>query len=131
MEAPLAFEKETYAIRGAVFAVYKALGSGFLEEVYQRALETEFRHCGIPFEAQKELHVIYRGCDCGFYIPDFVCYGTIIVELKAVEELNGRHGAQVVNYLRVTGYRVGLLVNFGAHPRVDIRRFVNLHEVSA
>ena len=61
MTTTLAFNDETYAIRGAIFAVYKALGPGFLEEVYQKALEAEFRHCGIPFEAQKELHVMYRG----------------------------------------------------------------------
>ena len=122
----LAFKDETYAIRGAIFAVCKTLGPGFLEDVYQKALEAEFRHCGIPFEAQKELHVLYRGCDCGLYIPDFVCYGKIIVEIKSVEKLDGRHEAQIINYLRATKHPVGLLVNFGAHPKVDVRRFVNL-----
>ena len=126
MTTTLAFKDETFAIRGAIFAVYKTLGPGFLEDVYQKALEAEFRHCGIPFEAQKELHVMYRGCDCGLYVPDFVCYGKIIIELKSVEALNDRHEAQIVNYLRATKYPVGLLVNFGAHPKVDIRRFANL-----
>ena len=127
MNDALAFKDETYAIRGAVFAVYKTLGPGFLEEVYQNALETELDHLGIPFEAKKELHIMYRGRDCGLYIPDLVCFGKIIVELKSVEELNGRHEAQVVNYLRATNHPVGLLVNFSAFPTVDIRRLVNLH----
>ena len=127
MQTKITFEDETYAIRGAIFTVYKTLGSGFLEEVYQKALEVEFRHCGIPFEAQKEMHVVYRGFDCGLYIPDFVCYNKIIVEIKSVEGLNGRHEAQIVNYLHATNYQVGLLANFGSHPKVDIRRFVNLH----
>ena len=126
MTDTLAYKDETFAIRGAIFAVYKTLGTGFLETVYQKALEAEFRHCGIPFEAQKELHIMYRGCDCGLYIPDFVCYGKIIIELKSVEALNDRHEAQIVNYLRATNYPVGLLVNFSAHPKVDIRRFANL-----
>ncbi len=127
MNDALAFKDETYAIRGAVFAVYKTLGPGFLEEVYQNALETELDHLGIPFEAKKELHIMYRGRDCGLYIPDLVCFGKIIVELKSVEELNGRHEAQVINYLRATNHPVGLLVNFSAFPTVDIRRLVNLH----
>ena len=127
MNDALAFKDETYAIRGAVFAVYKTLGPGFLEEVYQNALETELDHLGIPFEAKKELHIMYRGRDCGLYIPDLVCFGKIIVELKSVEELNGRHEAQVINYLRATNHPVGLLINFSAFPTVDIRRLVNLH----
>ena len=127
MNDALAFKDETYAIRGAVFAVYKTLGPGFLEEVYQNALETELDHLGIPFEAKKELHIMYRGRDCGLYIPDIVCFGKIIVELKSVEELNGRHEAQVINYLRATNHPVGLLINFSAFPTVDIRRLVNLH----
>ena len=127
MNNPLAFKDETYAIRGAVFAVYKALGPGFLEEVYQNSLEAELEHRGIPFEAKKELHVTYRGRDCGLYVPDLVCFGKVIVELKAVEELNRRHEAQVVNYLRATNHPVGLLVNFSAFPKADIRRLVNLH----
>ena len=127
MNDMLAFKDETFAIRGAVFAVYKTLGPGFLEEVYQNAIEAELEHRGIPFEAKRELHVMYRGRDCGLYIPDLVCFGKIIVEIKAVEELNGRHEAQVINYLRATNHPVGLLVNFGAFPKVDIRRLVNLN----
>ena len=126
MKDALTFKDETYAIRGAVFTVYKTLGPGFLEEVYQNAMEAELDHCGIPFEAKKELHIVYRGRDCGLYIPDLVCFGKIIVEIKSVEELNGRHEAQVVNYLRATKHPVGLLVNFGAFPKADIRRLVNL-----
>ena len=127
MNDVLAFKDETFAIRGAAFAVYKTLGPGFLEEVYQNAFEAELAYRGIPFEAKRELHVMYRGRDCGLYIPDLVCFGRIIVELKAVEELNGRHEAQVINYLRATNHPVGLLVNFGAFPKVDIRRLVNLN----
>jgi len=124
MEADLIHEEETYAIRGAIYEVYKTLGSGYLEEVYQNALEHELSLRHIVFSAKKELHILYKGQDCGLYEPDLICFNKIIVELKAVEELHEKHTAQLLNYLRATGFRLGLLVNFCAFPRVDIRRVV-------
>ena len=124
MDENLIYEEETYAIRGAIFEVYKTLGDGYLEDVYQNALDEELKQRGIPFVAQKELHIIYKGRECGRYKPDFICFDKIIVEIKAVESLHQKHSAQLMNYLKATGHRLGLLVNFGAYPKVDIRRIV-------
>lgn len=122
MNEQLLFEDESYVIRGAIYEVYKTLGSGHLEEVYQNALEEELRLRGIPFEAKKPLHIMYKGRDCGLYEPDVICYGKIILELKAVETIHPKHDAQLMNYLKATGIKLGFLVNFGAYPKVDIRR---------
>ena len=122
MDEKLIYEEETFAIRGAIFEVYKTLGDGYLEEVYQNALEEELKLRGIAFVAKKELHIMYKGRDCGLYEPDFICFDKIIVELKAVEALHPKHSAQLMNYLRATGHKLGLLVNFCAYPKVDIRR---------
>lgn len=124
MEEKLIYEEETYAIRGAIFEVYKTLGDGYLEEVCQNALEEELKLRGLPFVAKKELHIMYKGRDCGLYEPDFICFDKIIVELKAVEALHPKHSAQLMNYLRATGHKLGLLVNFCSHPKVDVRRIV-------
>jgi len=101
------------------------MGSGFLEAVYQECLAIEFRRREIPFEAQKNLSLEYKGESLlQVYRVDFVCYGSIVVELKAVKELAPEHKAQVFNYLKATGLRLGLLVNFGHHPRAQIARIV-------
>ena len=118
------YQDESFAIRGAIFEVYETLGSGYLEEVYQNALEEELTTRKIPFSAKKPLHVFYKNRDCGLYIPDIICYDKIIIELKATEILNQRHTAQLLNYLKTTGCRLGLLVNFNAYPKADIRRYV-------
>ena len=102
--------------------MYKTLGNGYLEEVYQNALEEELKLRGIPFEAKKELHIHYKGRDCGLYVPDFICYGKIILELKAVEDIHQKHIAQTMNYLKATKYKLGLLINFWAYPQVYIKR---------
>ena len=124
MDEKLIYAEETYAVRGAIFEVYKTLGDGYLEEVYQNAMEEELKLRSIPFVAKKELHIMYKGRDCGLYMPDLVCFGKIIVELKAVETLHPKHSAQLMNYLKATGHKLGLLVNFCAYPKVDIRRIV-------
>ena len=119
------YKEETYAIQGAIFAVYEGMGCGFLEEVYQECLEKELRQRGIPFESQKQLDLFYRGEKLEkFYKPDLICFGKIIIELKAVRELAPEHLAQLMNYLKATGYRIGLLVNFCHYPKADVRRIV-------
>ena len=121
----LIYEAESFAIRGACFEVHNEKGCGFLEPVYQECLEKELRLQGIPFDAQPELRLSYKGEPLEqTFKPDFVCFGTIIVEIKAVERLINRHRAQVLNYLHATGLRLGLLVNFGAHPKIEIERIV-------
>lgn len=118
------FKEESYAIQGAIFEVYREMGCGFLESVYQECLEKELRKRGIPFEAQKELQLFYKGESLRqIFKPDLICYGKIIIELKAVKELAPEHAAQVLNYLKATGMTLGLLVNFGSHPKVTIKRF--------
>jgi GxxExxY protein len=121
----LLYENEAFQIRGAVFEVYRAMGAGFLEAVYQECLEVEFARRGVAFEAVKPLGLIYQGQPLRqTYIADFVCYGRIIVEIKAARTIAPEHRAQIVNYLRATDMKLGLLANFGATPRVQIERFV-------
>lgn len=116
---------ETYNIIGACFEVYKQKGCGFLELVYQECLEIELAFKKIPHEAQKELPLEYRGHRLRqTYKPDFICYGKIIVELKAVSNLVDEHRAQLLNYLHATDLKVGLLVNFGHFPKIEYERFV-------
>ncbi len=118
------FENETYRIRGAIFEVYKSLGPGFLESVYQNALEHELNLREIPFEAQKELPVRYKNIPVGKFRADIVCYGKIILELKAVEGITNEHLAQIRNYLKITNFDLGFLINFNHYPGVDIRRCI-------
>ena len=97
------FKAESYAIQGAIFEVYREIGSGFLEAVYQECLKEEFRERKIPFAAQPEVTISYKGRAIrNTYKPDFICYDCIIVELKAVHSLNAQHKAQVINYLKAS-----------------------------
>ena len=119
------FRDESYAIQGAVYEVYREMGSGFLEAVYQECLALEFRRREIPFDAQKDWSLVYKGERLQqIYRPDFLCFGKIVVEIKAVKELAAEHRAQVLNYLKATGLRLGLLVNFGHHPKAQMGRLV-------
>lgn len=121
----LQFEPETFAIRGAIYEVYKELGSGFLESVYQECLEKEFTARNIPFQSQTEIPVHYKGQVLQQHFrADLVCYDSIIIELKACKTIDPIHRAQVINYLKATGMKLGLLVNFHAHPKVEIERIV-------
>lgn len=121
----LLYKDECYAIQGTIFEVYREMGCGFLEAVYQECLEKEFSRCGIPFTAQQELALSYKGEALKqTYKPDFICYGAIIVELKALSATTNEHKAQVLNYLKATGLKLDLLVNFGSHPKATIERLV-------
>lgn len=123
--AGLLYERESFGIRGAVFEVYREMGCGFVEPVYQECLERELTHRGIPFAAQPELKLKYKESPLRqTYRPDIVCYDKIILELKAVSALNGEHRAQLMNYLRASGMRLGFLVNFGHHQGVELERIV-------
>jgi len=117
------FKEECYEIQGAIFDVYREMGCGFLESVYQECLEKELGKRGIPFVAQQELQLTYKGEPLQqTYRPDLICYGQIIVELKAVKDIAPEHKAQVINYLKATGIKLGLLVNFGTYPKASITR---------
>ena len=107
------YKAESYAIHGALFADHRKLAAGFLERVYQDALEYEFRERGIPYEREKLIQIMYKGKPLGEpYRADFVCYGKIIIELKAVKTLEDTHYAQILNYLKATKMKLGILVNF-------------------
>ncbi len=119
------FKEECFAIQGAVYEVYREMGCGFLESVYQECLQREFSRRQIPFIAQGELPLYYKGeklIQC--YRPDFLCFEKIIVELKAVNETGAEHKAQVLNYLRGSNLRLGLLINFGHYPKATIERIL-------
>lgn len=117
------YKQESYNIQGAAMQVYNVLGAGFLEAVYQEALELEFRKRDIPYEKEKELTINYKGEILHQkYRADFVCYGSIIVELKAVSGLDDTHRAQIFNYLKATGYKLGLLLNFGNPLKLEYER---------
>ncbi len=121
----LLYEDESYAIRGAIFEVYRVLGSGFLEAVYQESLQIEFSRRQIPFKAQVELPLVYKDQPLlQIYRADFICFEKIIVEIKAIKDIGDEHRAQVFNYLKATNYRLGLLVNFSHYPKVTIERIV-------
>lgn len=123
MHNTIIFKDECYAIQGAIFEVYREMGCGFLEAVYQECLEKELQKRNIPFIAQQALRLTYKGSQLQqTYRPDFICFGQIIVELKAVKEIAPEHKAQVINYLKATGIRLGMLVNFGSHPKASITR---------
>ena len=118
-------KKEVYSIVGAAIEVHRDLGPGFLEAVYQEVMEIELGLKGISFESQKLLPINYKGNLLRKeYIADLVCFDQIIVELKALERLSGKEEAQILNYLKATGLRVGLLINFGSYGRLEWKRFV-------
>jgi len=108
-------DERTYKIIGAALEVHKELGCGFLEAVYQEALQKEFVTQGIPFKAQPAIEIRYKGEPLEKkYQPDYICYDEVIIEIKAISALTGLEEAQLINYLKATGLKVGLLINFGA-----------------
>jgi GxxExxY protein len=124
-DSKIVYKEESFAIQGAIFEVYRTMGCGFLEAVYQECLMKELVVRKIPFRAQVDLFLQYKGEPLiQTYKPDFICYEKIIVELKALKDVGDEHRAQVFNYLKATGYRLGLLVNFGHYPRATVERIV-------
>jgi len=121
----LVLADETFRIRGALIEVSNAMGCGFLEAVYQECVALELSRRGIAFVAMPRLQLDYKGVTLAqTYAPDFICFDQVIVELKAARDLAPEHRAQLYNYLRATGLRVGLLANFGGSGRVMIERVV-------
>lgn len=121
----LLLKQEVYGLVGAAIELHRELGPEFLEAVYQEALEIELGLQAIPFEAGKHLPIQYKDRFLAKdYIADLVCFNQLVVELKALDHLSGREEAQVLNYLKATGLRVGLLVNFGSVGRLEWKRYV-------
>ncbi len=123
--ADIVFKEESYKIIGSCLTVFNKLGSGFLESVYQEALEIQFRQDKIPFEKEKRLRIKFDNIQLDkFFKTDYVCFDSIIVELKATPFIHKNDLAQVLNYLRATGMRLGILVNFG-EKSLTYKRILN------
>jgi len=121
----LVFPEESYAIMGACFDVYNQMGPGFTEPIYQECLELELTMRGIPFVPQRQLKLSYKGKELKqVFIPDFFCFEKIILEIKAAAALCGDNRAQVHNYLKATGQKLGILVNFGNYASLEYERIV-------
>jgi GxxExxY protein len=121
----LLYKDEVYAIVGAAMEVYNDLGPGFLENVYQEAMEIEVDMRKIPSKPIQEIHITYKGRQLKrFYIADLICYDKILVELKAMDKLSLREEGQLINYLKATGMKVGVLINFGHFPTLEWKRLV-------
>ncbi len=122
----LIYEQETYKILGACFEVYKQKGSGFTEPVYQECLGIEFEMQNIPFVAQPKIQLEYKGRILEqFFIPDFICFDKIIVEIKALPQIIEVNKSQTLNYLNSTNFDLALLVNFGHFPKLEHKRVAN------
>jgi GxxExxY protein len=127
MNNTLLYKNESYAIIGACMEVHSTLGSGFLESVYQEALALEFDARGISYAKEEKLEIYYKNNLLSqYFIADFICYGKIIVELKAVKTLDTIHTAQVINYLNATDLELGLLVNF-SESSLKYSRLISSH----
>jgi len=119
-------DERTYKIIGAALEVHKELGCGFLEAVYQEALDREFGIQKIPFKSQPTVEILYKGKHLAKkYQPDFVCFDEVIVEIKAITSLSGIEEAQIINYLKAAKLKVGLLINFGSRS-LEYKRFVGI-----
>ena len=124
-QVDILFKEECFEIYGCIYAVNRKLGIGFLEAVYQEALEIELCRKNIPFVSQQELEILYDGVPLtNKYIADIICYEKIIIELKAVSKFSEQHKAQLMNYLAASGYKLGLLVNFNSYPKSEIIRII-------
>lgn len=116
-------EELTYKIRGCVFEVFRELGAGFAEKVYENALLIELEKQGLKCKSQQIISVMYKEKIVGEYTTDIVVADKVLLELKAVSKLTPTHEAQVLNYLKATGIKIGLLVNF-THPKASIKRYI-------
>ena len=120
----LIYKEEVYAIVGAAIEVHKTLGRGFLEPVYQEAMEIESKIRKVPFTAQPPVKIHYKNhVLTKFYVTDFIFYDKIVVEIKALDRLTSKEESQILNYIKATGYRVGVLINFGSRGKLEWSRF--------
>ena len=125
MKTDIIFKEESFKIIGACFEVYNQMGPGFLESVYQECLALEFAVQDIPFIQQPRLRLEYKTKPLKQeYQPDFLCFDEIILEIKSAKALTDEHRAQAINYLKATGKKLALLVNFGHYPKLESERFL-------
>jgi GxxExxY protein len=116
-------KEEVFQIVGCAFEVLNTLGRGLLEKPYENALTVELRHRGIPFTQQPRFPVLYKSVNVGEYVPDLIVFDQIIVDAKVIERIGNNERAQIINYLKITGLRVGILLNF-KHAKLEWERIV-------
>ncbi len=132
MKNELIYPRRGYKILGACFEVYKQVGCGFTEPLYQECLEFELLNRGIPFVSQPEIPFVYKGKKTKkHFVPDLVCFESVILEIKALENLTKRNESQVLNYLFATEMKLGILANFGHHPLLEHKRIANTRIVKS
>jgi len=123
MSANLIFQDEVYQIIGCSMTILNGIGHGLNEKPYENALAVEFMHCGIPFEQQKRFPVVWRETIVGEFIPDLIAFGGIIIDTKTIEKITDHERGQMINYLRITGLQLGLIINF-KKPTLEWERIV-------
>ena len=116
-------KEETHRIIGCAFEVLNEIGHGLYEKIYENALVVDFQLLGISYEQQRRFDVVYKKQPVGFYIPDLIVFGQIIVDTKTIERITDEDRGKMINYLKITGHRVGLILNF-KHPRLEFERIV-------
>lgn len=121
MDGNFSYKTETDAILGSAFAVLNEVGHGFHEKLYENGLAVEFSHRGIPFEQQPRYPLLYRGVTISEFVPDLVVFGKIIVDTKVIERITDHEIGQMINYLKISGLPLGLILNF-KNPKLEIRR---------
>lgn len=128
-EQELLLKEEVYAVVGAAIEVHREMGCGFFEAAYQEAMELEMGERGVPYLSQQLLKIRYKQWVLKKeYIADFICYGKLLIEIKAIDRLTSKDEAQVLNYLKATGFEVAVLINFGAHGRLQWKRLVRTQQ---
>ncbi len=128
----LIYKDECYRIVGACFEVYKDKGCGYSEAIYQECMELEFEMQDIPATPQPQLCLEYKGRELkARFIPDFIIFRKICMEIKALDSITNKHRAQLINYLKATGHELGLLVNFGAYPKLEWERIPRSHRLNS
>jgi GxxExxY protein len=120
----LLLKEETHRIIGCAFEVLNELGQGLYEKLYENALVVEFSLRGIPCDQQRRFDVLYTGCSVGFFQPDLIVFSQVIVDTKTIERITAEERGKMLNYLKTTGLRVGLILNF-KHPKLEFERLVN------
>ena len=121
--AEILFREEVHQVIGCCIEVLNEIGHGFHEKIYERALVVEFNLRGIPCEQQKEFNIVYKATTIGVYVPDLICYERIVVDTKTIEMITDDERGKMINYLKVTGLKVGLIVNF-KHRKLEWERIV-------
>lgn len=119
----LLLKEEVFQVVGCAMEVLNTLGHGLLEKPYENALVVEFRQRGIPFQQQPRFPVLYKAVHVGEYVPDLIAFGQVVVDAKTIEKLGNNEKAQIINYLKITGLRVGVLLNF-KHAKLEWQRIV-------